>query len=108
MTNAEKLNVVRTYIGADPNATDALISVYLDDAEEAILNRRFPFGIPDGESVPSCYERLQCRLAYEMYLRRGAEGETDHNEDGVSRKYASADYEEILRNVIQIAKVARQ
>lgn len=105
MTKAEKLNIVRTYIGADPNATDALISVYLDDAEESILNRRYPFGIPEEACVPKEYERLQCRLAYEMYLRRGAEGETDHSEDGVSRKYASADYEEILRNVIQIAKV---
>lgn len=105
MTNAEKLNVVRTYIGADPNATDALISVYLDDAEEAILNRRFPFGIPDGESIPSCYERLQCRLAARYILRRGAEGEDGHNEDGVNRSYGSVNDEDLLMEVIQIAKV---
>ena len=105
MTDAEKTKIVQTLIGADTNATDALIAVYLDDAADAILNRRFPFGVPEGEFVPREYERLQCRLATEMYLRRGAEGEDAHNEDGVNRKYAHADFEPLLRNVIQVAKV---
>ena len=105
MTNAEKIQIVQTYIGADDGATDTVIAVYLDDAAEAILNRRYPFGIPDGAYVPQMYERLQCRLAAEMYLRRGAEGEESHNEDGVNRKYAHADFEPLLRNVMQIAKV---
>lgn len=105
MTNAEKITVTKTYIGNDTAATDAVITVYLDDAKEAILNRRYPFEIPNGADVPQMYERLQCRLAAEMYLRRGAEGEESHNEDGVNRKYAHADFEPLLRNVMQIAKV---
>ena len=105
MTTAEKIQLVQTYIGADTGATDAVISVYLDDAEEAILTRRYPFGVPEGSEVPSMYERLQCRLAAEMYLKRGAEGEESHSEDGVNRKYGHPDFEPLLRNVMQIAKV---
>lgn len=106
MTNAEKLQIVNAYIGTDADATDEVISVYLDDAADAILNRRYPFGIPESVvDVPQMYERLQCRLAAEMYLKRGAEGEESHNEDGVSRKYGHPDFEPLLRNVMQIAKV---
>lgn len=105
MTDAEKIQIVKTYIGATDNAEDSVIAVYLDDAAEAILNRRYPFGYSEGTELPSMYERLQCRLAAEMYLKRGAEGEESHNEDGVNRKYAHADFEPLLRNVMQIAKV---
>lgn len=106
MTNAEKITIVKAYIGTDENATDAVISVYLDDAADAILNRRYPFGIPASVvDVPPMYERLQCRLAAEMYLKRGAEGEESHSEDGVNRKYGHPDFEPLLRNVMQIAKV---
>ena len=105
MTNAEKIQIVQTYIGADIPATDAVISVYLDDAEAAILNRRYPFGIPDGANTPREYERLQCRLAARYFLRRGDEGEDVHNEDGVHRSYASVNDEDLLMEVIQVAKV---
>lgn len=107
MTNAEKIQIVQTYIGADTNATDAVISVYLDDAEAAILNRRYPFGIPAGAYITREYERLQCRLAARYYLRRGDEGERTHNEDGVNRSYGSVNDEDLLMEVIQIAKVGR-
>ena len=42
MTNEEKITKVQTLLGNDEEATDALVAVYLDDAKEAILNRRFP------------------------------------------------------------------
>lgn len=105
MTQVEKIATIKAYLGNDTEATEYAITVYLDDAKEAILTRRYPFGVPEGAEVPPMYERLQCRLAAEMFLRRGAEGEESHNEDGVNRKYASADFEPLLRNVMQIAKV---
>lgn len=105
MTTEEKVIRVRTLIGADESA-DALISVYLDEAKNAILNRRYPFGIPYGVTdVPEMYDSLQCRLAERYYLRRGAEGETIHNEDGVNRTYGSVNDEDLLMEVIQVAKV---
>lgn len=105
MTTEEKVIRVRTLIGADESA-DALISVYLDEAKNAILNRRYPFGIPYGVTdVPEMYDSLQCRLAERYYLRRGAEGEQAHNEDGVNRTYGSVNDEDLLMEVIQVAKV---
>lgn len=46
MTTEEKVIRVQTLIGADETATEALVGVYLDEAKSAILNRRYPFGIP--------------------------------------------------------------
>ena len=106
MTTEEKITRVQTLIGADETATSALIGVYLDEAKSAILNRRYPFGIPPYETdVPQMYENLQCRLAQRYFLRRGAEGEQIHNEDGVHRHYGSVNDEDLLMEVIQIAKV---
>ena len=105
MTDAEKITMVQTLVGNDEDATDALISVYLDLAKNAILNRRYPFGVPDYAEVPKEYESVQVRLAQRYFLRRGAEGEQIHNEDGVHRHYASVQDEDLLMEVIQIAKV---
>lgn len=106
MTTEEKITRVQTLIGADATATDALIGVYLDEAKNAILNRRYPFGIPYGvDDVPQMYEGLQCKLAMRYFLRRGAEGEQAHNEDGVNRTYGSVNDEDLLMEVIQVAKV---
>ena len=105
MTQVEKVSTVKALVGNSPTATDALIAVYLDDAAEAILNRRYPFGIPEGATVPSAYERAQCKLAARYFVRMGAEGEKAHNEDGVNRTYGSVNDEDILMEVIQVAKV---
>ena len=106
MTTEEKIIRVQTLLGADEEATDALIGVYLDEAKSAILNRRYPFGVPYGViDVPEMYESLQCRLATRYFLKRGAEGEQIHNEDGVHRHYGSVQDEDLLMEIIQIAKV---
>lgn len=105
MTHEEKITKVQTLIGADEQASADLISVYLEQAKEAILNRRYPFGYPNGTKVPKMYEFSQCKLAARYYLRRGAEGELIHNEDGVHRHYGSVQDEDILMEIIQVAKV---
>ena len=106
MTMAEKIARVQAYIGEDEEATNDLISVYIEDAQYAILNRRYPFGIPEYVTdVPAMYENLQCKLAARYFLKRGGEGELIHNEDGVHRHYGSVQDEDLLMEVMQIAKV---
>ena len=105
MSHEKKVSLVQTLIGADEQASDALVSVYLKQAKEAILNRRFPFGYEESTEVPKMYELAQCRLAARYYLRRGSEGEQIHNEDGVHRHYGSVNDEDILMEIIQVAKV---
>ena len=104
MTLAEKIAMVQTLVN-DSEATDALVTVYLKDAESSIFLRLYPFGIPGGAEVPSQYEVLQCKLAARYYLRRGAEGEIAHNENGINRTYGSVDDSDLLGEIIQVAKV---
>ena len=59
------------------------------------MSRRFPFG-EQPEEIENKYKDLQIRIAVEMYNKRGAEGETAHSENGISRTYASANVSEDL------------
>lgn len=105
MTNEEKILNVQTLVENDEAATDALVSVYLASAEAAILRRLYPFGIPEGAAVPGIYEFSQCELAARYFLRRGAQGEVVHNENGVNRTYGSTNDEDILREIMPYGKV---
>ena len=86
MTNAEKRVALATALLPDTDTDDVLDSV-LADAEALVLNRMYPFGYPDGTVVPSRYERIQIQLATELYSKRGAEGQTGHSENGISRSW---------------------
>lgn len=106
MTTAEKIADVKSRLNNDPTATDALVSVYLNDAKNAILNRRYVGRPPyDATDVPCEYENLQCRLAERYFLKRGAQGEQIHNEDGVHRHYGSVNDEDLLAEVTTVVKV---
>ncbi len=106
MTTAEKIIRVQTLLGNDEEATDALISVYLDYAKDAILNRRYVGKIPMYiTDVPCEYENLQIRLAERYFLKRGAEGEAVHLEDGVHRHYGSVNDEDLLKEVTTVVRV---
>ena len=106
MTDNEKVMAVQTLVG-DEQATSDIITLYLAVARDAILNRLYPHGIPDTEMlVPTRYEYTQCKLAARYFLRRGAEGEITHSENGIARTYASADDADILNEVLPYAKVA--
>ncbi len=106
MTTAEKIAAVQYKLDSDPDATDAVVFGLLEDAEEAIFARMYPFGVPDTvDAVPKRYERLQIRLAQRYFLRRGGEGETIHNENGIDRHYGSVNDEDLLMEVMQVAKL---
>lgn len=107
MTTTEKITTVQTLVENDPKATDAVIEVYLSQAESDILRRLYRvYGeVPVGAVMPSMYEFTQCDLAARRFLRRGAQAENAHSEAGVSRTYRSTDDEEILKEVMPYAKV---
>lgn len=107
MTITEAIQIVKTLVEHDPSATDELIPVYLQDAQAAILRRLYPFGIPQSvTSVPAVYQLLWCKLAARYFLRRGAEGESAHNENGIDRKYGSVNDEDLLMEITPYAWVA--
>lgn len=87
MASLEQLTKLRRRL---PDATDAELNAVLDDAEDAILSRRFPFSEAP-TMLEDKYKGLQIRIAVVLYNKIGAEGELSHNELGVNRKYESLD-----------------
>lgn len=100
MTQLERLKIRIT-----EKVTDAELEDILESAKAVILSRRFPFGEQPAE-IEDKYKDLQIRIAVEMFNKQGAEGETAHSENGVSRSYASASVsEDLLREITPKAGV---
>lgn len=101
MTEEEKAKTLQTMTGE--SNTDVL-SVYLHLAKNAILERAYPYKTVD--TVPEKYEMLQIEIASYLINKRGAEGETSHSENGVSRSYESGDIPaSLLRRIVPMAGV---
>jgi hypothetical protein len=86
MTIDEKIIQMEKGIAPDTADPDVLQSELLA-AEAMILNKMYPFGYDDGTGIPARYERLQVKLAIELYTQRGAEGQSSHSENGVARTW---------------------
>lgn len=97
MTQAEKLQLLKAMVGESD--TEVVLLAYLDIAGRKILNRAYPFGTEETE-VPKRYDYLQCEIAAYLLNKRGAEGQTSHSENGISRSYESADVPESLLGAI--------
>lgn len=102
MDNTEKLDRLAVLISPD-TASDDLLTYLLEQAEGIVLNRRYPFGPPEGAAVEARYEHIQLQIAVELYSKMGAEGQTAHNENGVSRSYEAADVSpSLLKRIIPL------
>ena len=88
MTTEEKLAKLKIAISPD-EAEDGVLQFELMVAENMILNRMYPFGYAEDVVVPPRDEHLQIKLAVELYNQRGAEGQSQHLENGTSRTYPS-------------------
>ncbi len=86
MTKAQKMDVVKTFVGNVE--TDEMLSTYLKLAGSKIISKAYPFK-NDVTEVPAEYDMLQCELAAFLINKRGAEGQTSHSENGISRGYES-------------------
>ena len=98
MTDVEKLALCRVMVGQPKTAdewSDDVIMSYLNIAGEKIINRAYPYDDTVVE-VPRRYGVLQCEIAAYLLNKRGAEGETAHNENGISRTYENADVPESM------------
>lgn len=68
-----------------------IINAYLDIAKNKILLKAFPFEDISSMEMPEKYQSLWIDATVFLLLKRGAEGETSHNENGVNRSWASDD-----------------
>ena len=97
MRQTEKLTLLKAMVGSTDS--DDVLLAYLDIAGGKILNRAYPYGTEE-TTVPVRYDFLQCEIAAYLLNKRGAEGQTGHNENGISRTYESADVPESLLGAI--------
>ena len=93
MNDLTMLQCVQTLAGD----TGEYVQTYLDLAKAAVVSRIFPY-IPDEtwDDVPVKHHMRTCEIAAYLVNKRGAEGEIQHTESGVSRQYASASIPEAM------------
>jgi hypothetical protein len=102
MTNEQKIEKLKVLISPD-TASDELISYLLEQSEGIILNRRYPFGAPEGATLSPFHEQIQIRIAVELFSKMGAEGQVMHIENGVHRTWEAADVSpSLLRQIIPV------
>ena len=89
MTEIEKIESMKVAIAPDTAEDNVLLSE-IHAAESMILNKMYPFGYPEDAVVPLRYERLQIKLAVELFTQRGAEGQASMTENGSTRTWPSA------------------
>lgn len=102
MTNEQKTSKLKLLISPD-TASDDLLQALVEQAEGIVLNQRYPFGAPEGATVPTAYEHIQLQIAVELFSKMGAEGQTAHGENGISRTYESADVSpSLLKRIVPV------
>ena len=97
MAHEEKLKLLKAMVGESD--TEEVLLAYLDIAGRKIINRAYPYD-PEVTEVPKRYDFLQCEIATYLLNKRGAEGQTGHGENGISRSYESADVPESLLGAV--------
>ena len=104
MTNQEMVSML---YGMGFKDDGEVLSTYLSFAGEAIINRVYPYATDDDElSVPRKYHGLQVEIAAYLLNKRGAEGEKQHGENGITRTYGSADVpDEMLSRIVPFVGV---
>lgn len=102
MTDKEKRTMLEAITG---ETEEAVLSTYLTLAAGVVLRKAFPFG--DGtETVPAKYDTIQIEIAAYMLNKRGAEGESAHSENGVTRYYEDGDIPPtLLRRILPVGEV---
>lgn len=102
MNNEGKIEKLKVLISPD-TATDPLLLYLLEQAEGIILNRRYPFGAPEGATLSSIHQQIQLRVAVELFNKMGAEGQKDHEENGIKRTWEAGDVSpSLLKAVVPV------
>lgn len=93
-----QLTVLKSLL-EDQNASDDVLQFYLDNAGDIICSLR------NSNEVEKEYLTTQIKIAIELYNKRGAEGQTSHSENGISRQYEKSDVSpSLLMNITPFAK----
>ena len=102
MSNEVKIEKLKVLISPE-TASDDLLLYLLEQAEGIILNKRYPFGAPEGTTLSAFHQQIQIRVAVELFNKMGAEGQTAHGENGISRSWEAGDVSpSLLRQIVPV------
>ena len=105
MTREEMLAEVQSRTG---ETDSGVLASYLDEAGDAIIDKAYPFR-DDVTEVPVKYQRKQIEIATYLINKRGAEGETKHDENGTGRTYEAASVpKSMLKSVTPFAAIPKE
>lgn len=100
MTDSDKLALTKVLSG---ETDETVLSAYLAIAGDKVCRKAFPFD-PDENAVPPRYDYVQVQIAVYLLNKRGAEGESAHSENGISRSYEDGDVPpSLLRDIMPYA-----
>lgn len=102
MLEIEKKEMVKAMA---EETNDSTVSAYLGIAGNKICRKAYPFD-PTVTEVPEQYHFLQVEIAVYLLNKRGAEFETSHSENGISRTYENGDVPpSMLRQIVPVCGV---
>lgn len=108
LLNREELRYARALVGetsTDKNI-NYLLSLFYHSAEKAMLKARFPYNNASIEEIKEAlniYSENVDKAFIAKWNRRGAEDQTTHIENGVTRVYI--DFADCFRDIVSKAKV---
>ena len=110
MTDTEKLAQIKLILGEGGSLpSDTTLNGYIGLAKQQILNWMYGDigGVPtDVTNVPAKYEVTQIYAVVAGYTHAGAEGETQHSENGINRVFNNGDMTDyIKKNVFPYARI---
>lgn len=97
MLEFSQLDRVKGWLGLADTTNDLKLQLMLDRAEMKIKERR---RWPPDKPMESRWNELQIQIVIFLWNKQGAEGESSHTENGVSRTYENADIPDSLLNEI--------
>lgn len=102
MTEEQKIAMLKSLTGETSSET---ISAYLFLAKSELIRKIYPYG--DGtEEIPVKYDGLHVQAAEYLLNKRGAEGEVQHSENGLTRTYESGGLPKaLLEQIVPICGV---
>lgn len=107
MNKSTKLHILKTMCDSAccENNDDDLLLTYLQIAGSKVCRRLYPYDLTVCE-VPDAYAMTQIQIAAYLINKRGAEGESAHAENGISRTYEDGDIPASLyRDIVPFAEV---
>ena len=98
MSDTEKLSMVKSMLGFEDTSEDEKLMAYLTASQKEILGWRYSYCEEIPTEIPAEYEMTQVVAVIAGYSQSGAENQTSHSENGISRTFKYEDMIAYIRS----------